>query len=68
MVPFLVLLVLFGATLYWTDPLPIPVAPELMVIHAALLTAVQVQFVPAVTFIVPVPPAAGNDWLVGEME
>ncbi len=40
-----------------------------MVIHEALLTAVQLQFVPAVilTPIVFEPPAEGKDWLVGEM-
>jgi hypothetical protein len=40
-----------------TDPLPLPVAPALMVIQAALLVAVQLHPVPAVTVTVPVPAA-----------
>ena len=70
MVPVLVFLVVFCDTLYPTDPFPVPLAPEVMVIHESLLLAVQLQFVPAitVTLIVPVPPAVGNDLLVGEME
>jgi hypothetical protein len=38
-----------------TDPLPVPEAPALIVIHAALLVDVQAQPVAAVTVIVPVP-------------
>ena len=34
---------LFCATLNLTVPLPVPLAPEVMVIHVALLVAVQVQ-------------------------
>jgi hypothetical protein len=33
----------FGATLKVTVPLPVPLAPEVMVIHEALLLAVQAQ-------------------------
>ena len=68
MVPFLVLLEELGDTLYPTDPLPTPLFPEERVIQETLLLAVQLQFAPAVTLIVPEPPAAGNDLLVGEME
>ena len=37
-------------------------------IHAALLAAVYAQPVPAVTVLLPVPAAAVNVWLVGEIE
>ena len=68
MVPFLCALVVLGDTVYCTDPLPVPLLPELMVIQDTLLTAVQLQFVPADTVIVPVPPLPEKDLLVGEME
>lgn len=70
MVPVLVWEVVFDDTLYPTGPFPEPLLPEVMVIHEALLLAVQLQFVPAITLtlIVPVPPAAENDSLDGEME
>ena len=37
--------------------MPLPLAPELMVIQASLLTAAQLQPVPAVTVTVPLVPA-----------
>ena len=43
-----------------------PVAPLVTVIQLALLAAVQAQPDPAVTALLPVPPLAGNDALVGE--
>jgi hypothetical protein len=44
-----------------TEPLPLPVAPALIVIHAALLVAVHAHPVAAVTLTVPpVTPAAGG--------
>jgi hypothetical protein len=49
-------------------PLPVPLLPEVMVIHVSLLVAVHVQPVPAVTVTLPVPALAVKDWLVGEME
>ena len=57
----------FAATLKPTDPLPLPLAPEVTVIHDTLLLAVQLQVPPdAVTAIaVPGPPAAAIDSLVG---
>ena len=61
-------MVLFFKTLYSTDPFPVPLLPEVMVIQEALLTAVQVQFEFAVTLIELGPPAASNAWLVGKME
>lgn len=56
----------FAATLKPTDPLPLPLAPELTVIQDALLPAVQLQLPPeAVTAIaVPAPPAAAIDSFV----
>jgi hypothetical protein len=38
-----------------TDPSPVPVAPALIVIHAAVLVDVHAQPVAAVTVMVPVP-------------
>ena len=57
-----------GATVKLADPSPEPVAPAVTVIHVALLTAVQEQPVVAVTVADPLSPAAGTDWLVGEIE
>ena len=45
-----------AATLYVTEPLPLPDAPAVIVIHAALLTAVHPQPVPALTETTPVKP------------
>ena len=56
-VPVRVLVEGFAVTLYVTVPLPLPVAPAVTVIHDALLAAVQVQPVAAVTVIVAVPLA-----------
>ena len=57
-----------AATLYVTDPSPLPLAPEVTVTHAAPLLAVQAQPVPADTAIVPVPPKAPTGALVGLIE
>src|SRR5207244_7607218 len=57
----------FAATLNVTLPLPEPDAPVVTVIHVALLTAVHAQPVGAVTVVLPVPPPATTDWLVGEI-
>jgi hypothetical protein len=54
-----------AATVYPTVPLPLPEAPEAIVIHAALLTAVHPQPAAAVTGTVPAPPAAGAAALDG---
>jgi hypothetical protein len=45
--------------------LPLPLAPEVIVIQLAVLAAVQVQPVGAVTVTLPVVPPAGADVLVG---
>jgi hypothetical protein len=57
----------FAATENWVTPLPLPLAPEVIVIHVALLVAVHAQPVKAVTFTLPVPPLAMKLWVVGLM-
>jgi hypothetical protein len=52
----------FAATLNSTVPFPLPLAPDVTVIHDALLTAVHVQVLAVETATaVPGPPAAGID-------
>ena len=60
--------VMLGATVKLTEPLPEPVAPAVTVIQGTLLTAVQEQPVVVVTAVDPFAPAAGTDWLEGEIE
>ena len=55
----------FAATVNATDPLPLPLAPDVTVIQPALLLAVQAQLVPADTAVLPDPPAAAIEALVG---
>jgi hypothetical protein len=50
-----------------TEPLPVPVAPALIVIHATLLVALHAQPVAAVTVTVPLPPADVGLADVGEI-
>lgn len=51
-----------------TDPLPVPVAPDVTVIHSTALVAVHWHVLPAETVTgVPAPPAALMFWLVGEI-
>ncbi len=57
----------FALMLKLTLPLPAPDAPAVTVSHDALLTAVQAQPVPAVTAVLPVPPPAAIDNVVGEI-
>ena len=52
---------LFEATVNPTDPLPVPVAPDVTVIHDTALVAVQVQAAGVDTATEPVPPAAVSD-------
>ncbi len=54
-----------AATLNPTVPLPVPVAPDVTVIHAAFDVAVHPHAEPAVTATVPVPPLAPTDSLAG---
>ena len=49
-------------------PLPEPLAPDVIVMNALLLTAVQLQPACVVTVTVPVPPSAGKLLLVGVIE
>ena len=57
----------FAATEYSTVPLPLPLLPDVIVIQLALLAAVQVQPVPAVTATLPVAALAVKDRLAGAM-
>ena len=43
------------STVYVTLPLPVPLEPEIIEIHAALLVAVQLQLPDVVTLAVPLP-------------
>jgi hypothetical protein len=43
-----------------TEPLPEPFAPDVIVSHGALLLAVQLQPLFAVTLTLALPPAAGT--------
>ena len=67
-VPVLELPLGFAATAYATVPLPLPLLPEVIVIQATLLLAVQAQPDAVVTFSVPVVALAATDWLVDERE
>jgi hypothetical protein len=65
-VPVRAVVAVLAAALKETVPLPEPLAPLVTASQEALLTAVHAQPVPAVTFTVPVPPAAGTDADVAE--
>jgi len=56
------------ATEYVTVPLPLQVAPPVIVIHVAWLTAIQPHPAPAVTDTLPGPPPFLNATLVGVTE
>ena len=66
-VPERLVVAVLAATLKPTLPLPVRAAPLVTVIQEAWLTAVHAQPPPVVTVLVPVPPAAANDALVGEV-
>jgi hypothetical protein len=57
-----------AATVNATVPLPLPDAPLVTVIHAALLVADQAQPLVVVTAIVELSPLAGEFRLTGEIE
>ena len=57
-----------AATVYATLPFPVPVAPDVTVIHDALLLAVQIQPAAVVTPTVPDAPVAAMLWSVGAIE
>jgi hypothetical protein len=65
-VPVLEVPPVFVATLKVTLPLPVPLAPEVMVIHDTELDAVQLQPGPAVTDALCDEPPADSERLVGE--
>jgi hypothetical protein len=54
----------FAATVIVTEPAPDPFAPDVTVIHGALLTAVHGQPLALVTDVVVVPPAAATTALL----
>jgi len=56
---------LLSATLNVTFPFPLSLAPDLTVIHGALLTAVQLHPSGAVTDDVTSPPLSDDDLLDG---
>ena len=58
----------FAATLKPAVPFPDPVAPLVTVIQESLLAAVHEQPVATATVLLPVPPDAVNDWLVGVID
>jgi hypothetical protein len=58
---------LFFATWNCTAPMPVPLAPDMMVIHELLLVAVHAQLLLVTTATEPPPPLSLNDWLVGAM-
>ena len=55
----------FFVTLNATEPLPLPLAPDVTVIQFALLRAVHAQPVPADTLTVPFPFFSSMETLVG---
>ena len=59
---------LFSATRNVTFPFPLPLAPEVTVIHGALLVALQLHDEGAETEDVTSPPWSDNDLLDGLIE
>jgi hypothetical protein len=66
-VPVRLVVPAFAATVNDTVPVPVPAAPELIVIHAALLTAAHTHPAAAVTVLLPAPPPAAMACETGEM-
>ena len=56
------------ATVNLTVPLPVPLAPALMVIHDSLELAVHVQALPVDTLTVAAPPSESIFTVSGEIE
>jgi hypothetical protein len=56
----------FSAKVKFTAPVPVRLAPDVMVIHGELLTAVHEQLACVVTVTSSAPPAAVGVRLVGE--
>jgi hypothetical protein len=59
---------LLAATVYWTVPLPLPLAPVVIVIQASLLVAVQAQPLVTITLTEFVPPDEMKFCMVGVSE
>src|SRR6202035_2877505 len=55
-------------TVKFTVPLPLPLEPPVIPAQLTLLTAVHAQPDPAVTFTLPVPPAALKEALLADSE
>ena len=55
-VPLRAVTAVLAPTLYCNEPFPLPLAPEVMASHGALLVAVQAQPACVSTDVVPVPP------------
>jgi hypothetical protein len=66
-VPVRLVVAALAATVNVVVPGPVPAAPEVRVIHAALLTADHTQPVPTLTVVLPVPPPETTDCEVGEI-
>jgi hypothetical protein len=60
--------VVFASTVNETVPSSLPLAPDVIVTHAADAVAVQAQPVPVVIATDPDPPLAAIDWLAGLIE
>ncbi len=56
----------FPDTEYFTVPLPVPVAPEVMLTQDGIFAVVQVQLPEVVTLALPAPPLDAKDALAGE--
>jgi len=67
-VPERELVVPLAATEKVVVPLPVPLAPAVIVIQVAPLVAVQLQPLVAVTLELPLPPPDENEALEGEIE
>jgi hypothetical protein len=57
-----------AATVNCTSPLPLPLVPEVIVIHDAPLDALQAHPALVETATFPLPPDDAIDWLSGEIE
>jgi len=61
------LVLVLAAAVYDTAPLPVPVAPELMVIQEAAVETVQAQPCAVMSWINPLDvPPAGAVWVVAD--
>jgi hypothetical protein len=59
---------MFAAAVNWTLPGPLPLAPEVMVIHASPVVADQAQPPAVLIANEPDPPAPATVWLGGAIE